>query len=189
MANDAGDLVVAGTGAVQLASYGTTLPVDTAVRAALDPGFVHMGFTTVEGVTWNDSRTVEDVRAWQARYPIRKLVTEYGGSLSFTAMQWNKDNLEIVYDGTMSEPTANVVHKLVPNRTGVLPEYSGVIDWDDGVEQFRLIIAKMTIEGDVEVALNNSAATGLPTEWTILDDGVNDPWALLGTPQGWSSGP
>jgi hypothetical protein len=184
--NDATELVVAGTGKVQLAPYGTTLPVDTDVRAALDAAFVDLGFTTEDGVTWSDGRTVEDVRAWQARYAIRKLVTEYNGSLAFTPLQWNKDNLELLYDGVMTEPTADTVHKLTPTRTGVLAEYSAVIDWDDGSEQFRLIVAKLSLEGDIEVQLTNSAATGLPTEWSILDDGINDPWALLGTPQAWS---
>ena len=108
MPGTAGQLVVAGTGTIWLAPYGTTLPDgSTAVLETLDAAFVDLGYTTEDGATIVDGVTVEDQKAWQTPYPVRRLVTDYTGSVAFDLLQWSKDIWEQVVHGVVTEPVAD----------------------------------------------------------------------------------
>ena len=81
---------MAGTGTIHLAPYGTALPDgSTAVLESLDAAYVDLGYTTEDGATMVDGVSVEDVKAWQENYAVRRLVTEYTGTITFALMQWS----------------------------------------------------------------------------------------------------
>lgn len=180
MAGDASQIVVAGTGVVSIAPYGTTLPDGTtAVRESLDAAFVDLGFTTEDGVTLADGVSVEDIAAWQSSYPVRRVVSEYTGSVSFDLLQWSADIFAQVLSGVVTEPVADTVRKFTPTRDGVVSEKSLVIDFDDGTNEYRWVVPKVGLAADIEIPLVRTAASAIPTEWGIVGGDAAGAWFML----------
>ncbi len=169
MAGDPTQIVVAGTGTISIAPFGTTLPAITTTHATLDAAFVDLGFTTDDGVTISDAMAVDDINAWQSLYPVRRVITGYSGSVSFDLLQWSKDIFEQVLHGVVTEPTADVVHQFLPTRDGVLPEKSLIIDFIDGAELYRWIFEKVTLGADISIPIDKKTAGVIPTEWGVQD--------------------
>jgi hypothetical protein len=180
MAGDATQLVVAGTGVINLAPYGTALPDDaTAVFDTLDAAYVDLGYTTEDGATIIDGVSVEDVKAWQTPYPVRRLVTDYTGTVSFELLQWSKDIWEQVIHGVVTEPVADTVHRFTPTRDGVVAEKSLVLDFEDGAFDYRYVVPKCGLSGDVEIPISRTAVAKLPTEWGVIGGDAAGAWYLL----------
>lgn len=180
MAGDSSQIVVAGTGTVWIAPYGTTLPDgSTAVRETLDAAFVDLGFTTEDGVTLTDGVSVEEINAWQSSYPVRRLVSEYTGSVAFDLLQWSKDIFEQVLHGAVTETVVDSVHKFTPTRDGVIAEKSLVVDFDDGTEEYRWVVPKVGLSADIEIPLVKTAAAAVPTEWGVIGGDAAGAWFLL----------
>lgn len=187
MALDGAQIVVAGTGAISVAPYGTALPDGSvSVRESLDSAFVDLGFTTEEGVSFSDGTSVTDLKAWQSLYPVRRLVAEYTGSIDFTLLQWNKDIWEQVVHGIVTEEVANVVHKFTPTRAGVVAEKSLIVDFDDGVEEYRLVVPRVGMASDIDIPLTSSDAANIPTSWGVIGGDSAGPWFLLTSDQSFS---
>ncbi len=172
MAGDASQIVVAGTGTLSLAPQGTAIPADTTVHSTLDAAFVDLGFTSDDGVTISDAMEIEDIEAWQALYPVRRVITGYSGSVSFDLLQWSKDIFEQVLHGVVTEPTADVVHSFKPTRDGVLPEKTLIVDFIDGAELYRWIFHRVTLGADIEIPIDKKTAGVIPTEWGVQDDAL-----------------
>ena len=170
MAGDATQIVVAGTGTISIAPFGTAVPADTTVHSTLDAAFVDLGFTSDDGVTISDAVEVEDIAAWQSLYPVRRVITGYSGGVSFDLLQWSKDIFEQVIHGVVTEPTPNVVHEFTPTRDGVLPEKTLIVDFTDGAELYRWIFHKVTLGADIEIPIDKKSAGVIPTEWGVQDD-------------------
>jgi len=169
MAGDASQIVVAGTGVVSIAPYGTTLPVfDTTLRETLDAAFVDVGFTTEDGVTVTDGVSVNEIMAWQSSYPVRRVVESYTGAVKFDLLQWSKDIFEQVLHGVVTEPVASTVHLFTPTRDGVVAEKSIVVDLDDGTTQYRWVFPRVGLAADIEIPLVRTAASVIPTEWGVI---------------------
>ena len=180
MPGTAGQLVVAGTGTIWLAPYGTTLPDgSTAVLETLDAAFVDLGYTTEDGATIVDGVTVEDQKAWQTPYPVRRLVTDYTGSVAFDLLQWSKDIWEQVVHGVVTEPVADVVHKFTPTRDGIAPEKSLILDFTDAPFEYRYVVPKVGLATDMEIPLTRTSVANLPTEWGVIGGDAAGPWFLL----------
>ncbi len=180
MAGDSTQIRVAGTGTIWIAPYGTTLPDgSTAVLETLDAAFVDLGFTTEDGATVVDGISVEDVKAWQSLYPVRRLALEYTGTITFAALQWSKDIWETVLSGTVTETVANTVHKFTPLRDGVVAEKSMVLDFTDGVLNYRYVFPKVGLGADIEIPLVRTAVASIPTEWAVIGGDAAGPWFLL----------
>ncbi len=169
MAGDPTQIVVAGTGTISIAPFGTALPADTTTHATLDAAFVDLGFTTDDGVTISDAMAVDDINAWQSLYPVRRVITGYSGTIGFDLLQWSKDIFEQVLHGVVTEPVTDVVHEFTPTRDGVLPEKTLVVDFIDGVELYRWIFEKVTLGNDIEIPIDKKTAGVIPTEWGVQD--------------------
>jgi hypothetical protein len=180
MAGDATQLVVAGTGTISIAPYGTALPGDsTAVFEALDAAYVDLGYTSEDGATITDGVAVEDVKAWQTPYPVRRLVTDYTGTVAFDLLQWSKDIWEQVIHGVVTEPLADIVHRFQPTRDGVVAEKSLILDFIDGTFGYRYVVPKCGLSGDVEIPISRTAVAMLPTEWGVIGGDAEGAWFLL----------
>lgn len=179
MPGDPDQIVVAGTGTLYLAPYGTALPANpptTAVRETLNAAFIDMGYTSEDGVALTDGVEVNDINAWQSQYPVRRVVAGYTGKVAFTLIQWSKDIWEQVFHGVVTEPVADTVHLFTPTRDGVVAEKSLVLDVDDGATQYRFVFPKVSLSGDLVVPLVDTEEAEIPTEWGVLGGDAQGPW-------------
>ena len=91
MTQNALEVRIAGNGGLFVAALGSTLPTDA--ESPLDAAFVDLGLATEEGVKITPDRTVEKIRAWQSRQPVRTAITAEDIALSMELMQWNPDTV------------------------------------------------------------------------------------------------
>ena len=175
MANDPREILIAGTGTIYTAPEGTELP--QYLSEALDAAFVPAGYITEDGAKFKDAKSVEEVRAWQAFYPVRKFITGRTGSLEFTLMQWNEENLVLAYGGGgIIQPTAGE-YRYEPPEPDEVNVRAVVLDMSDGVRNFRFTAGRSFVTNDVESTFAKSGPGLLPITLEILDDADNvKPW-------------
>jgi hypothetical protein len=178
MAQDATEVVVGQNGDVYVAPTGTTLPLD--VDDPLDPAFSEaLGFTSEDGVTATDGKTTENIMAWQSFYPLRVLVTERNFTAAFVLRQWNQDTVSLAFGGGTFTATGSFT-KYTPPAPEVLDERVLVIDWQDGDDQYRLVVPRCIVTENVESNITRTAAADLPITMAVLAPAEgDDPWFLL----------
>lgn len=175
MAKDTDEIIVGANGTVWTAPVGTAAPVDESTAPV---GWTDLGYTSEEGITFNDAKTLEAIRVWQLFHAARRIVTERDTTVSFVLRQWNKANLEFALDATVTTPSAGH-HKIVPPSPEDVGEKALMIDWVDGTKNYRLILPRGTVTEAIETNLVRTAAADLPVGFGILgSDGV-DAWTLL----------
>lgn len=177
MGKDTDEIVVGANGTVWTAAVGTVAPVDQA--AAPGVGWTDLGYTSEDGLTFNDSKTLEVIRVWQLFHAARRIVTERDTTMSFVLRQWNADTVPFAFGGgTLTEPTPGN-YKFVPPDPEDVGEKALMLDWVDGTKHYRLIIPRGTVTEAIESNLVRTAAADLPIGFGVLgSDGV-DPWTLL----------
>jgi hypothetical protein len=179
MANNSQEIIVAATGHVSVAPFGTALPTEEVT--ALNAAFLDVGYVTEAGVTFTATPTIVDVNAWQSYTPIRKLVTARALTAACVMQQWNQETFAVAFGGgtwTMVSPGS---YRYDPPIDGsALTEYSLVIDAVDGVKNVRWVVKRCTIEGAVTSNLTRTAAADLPVTFAALTpDGQNTAWYFL----------
>lgn len=182
MPADASEVVVGANGRVLVA------PADTAVlpttMAALNAVWVEVGYVSEDGVTFTDGKDIEDVNAWQAFYPIRKLVSAKNSAVEFVMRQWNESTVPFAFGGGTISRTAGVT-TYKPPAPGVLDERALIVEWTDGAETFRLVFPRGMVTGEVSANVVRTAALDLPINYEVTPAGVPDgtlakePWYLL----------
>ena len=171
---DPDELVIAGSGDLYFAPYGTVLPdADTdAVDAAINGAFVKVGYVSEDGLTFGFNPTVEEFFAWQSRSPVRREMTATEYTLSFVLEQWNSDNILLAFGGGTAGANASgdmLVEFL--SQTDQLDEVSVICDWQDGTKQYRLVVTRATINDAVEVQLQRNELGMFPVSLKTLDPG------------------
>ena len=185
MANDADQILVALNAAVHVAPVGTTLPTDS--DSALNAAFLELGYTTDDGIQFSDTKTVEDIKAHQSFYPVRRIVTERGSSVSFELEQWNGDTVRLAFGGgTVTEPTSGE-YKYVPPDPEDIDERAMVIEWQDGTREYRLVIPRGNVSENVETNLTRKAQAGLPITFAVLGEDATDPWTIFTNDAEWEA--
>lgn len=158
---DTAELVVAGSGDIYVAPYGTTLP--TAHNTALNAAFNNLGFITEDGLGFNWSPQVQEFMAWQSRHAVRRELTGVELSLSAALEQWNEETLTTVFGGgevTTVSPGEYRFDFLADDDQ--LAEVSAVIDWQDGSREFRLVVPRCNATEAVDVKLGRTELATLP---------------------------
>lgn len=173
---EASELVVAANGQIDLAAYGTALPVD--IDEALNAAFVDAGLATEDGVKFSVNRTVVDKKAWQAFEAVRKIVTGRDSMASFVLEQWNRHNVPLAFGGGSVATTANGF-KYDPPDPEDLDERSAVISWADDDKNYRLVIRKCIVVDNVETNLTRTDTSDLPITLGILGVDGTTPWYIL----------
>ena len=178
MAQDATEVVVGSNGDVYVAPVGTSLPLD--VDDPLNVAFSEaLGFTSEDGVTATDGKTTENIGAWQSFYPLRTLVTERNFTVAFVLRQWNQDTVALAFGGGTFEATGSFT-KYVPPDPSYIDERVLVVDWQDGDDQYRLVVPRCIVSENVESQITRTAAADLPITMTVLAPAEgNDPWFLM----------
>lgn len=83
------------TGAIWIAPDNTALPTDATTTLA--SAYKLLGFTSEEGVVITETRSTQDIRAWEGRTVVYVATTEYSEDVSFTPIQCNSDVLKATY--------------------------------------------------------------------------------------------
>lgn len=176
---DATEIVVAASGDISIAPFGTTLPEDP--TEDLDPAFVVLGYATEDGVTLTDGVTVQEINAWQKAQPVRKITTLRTKTAAFQLEQWNRENFELAYQGgEWTEPSPGVYRYDPPADSDDLPEWSVVIDWQDGDKHHRLVIERAIVQEGVSTKLARTGAAVLPiTLGALTPDNEPSAWYHL----------
>lgn len=175
MPNNPAEILIAGTGTLWTAPEGTPLP--QYLSDALDPAFVEHGFITEDGAKFTDSKSVQEVRAWQAFYPVRKYLDGRTGTLELTLMQWNAENLLVAYGGgAITEPQPGE-YRYEPPEPDEVNVRAVVLDMTDGLRSFRFCAGRTFVTNDVESTFAKSGPGLLPLTLEVLDDADNGkPW-------------
>lgn len=161
MALDPNELFIPGGGSVLIAAVGTAAPDDTDTPWGV--GWTDLGYTTENGVTITPNRTLQNVNAWQSRYPIRRTVTEETMEIAFSLLQHNEDTISLAFGGGTWDGGV-----YSPPPAGELHEYALGIEGVDGDKIERWIIYR-TIVGTIGgVSLNRTTPSALPVTMSLL---------------------
>lgn len=176
MANDATQHVVAGNGTIYIGDEGTALPDD--IADVVDAGFVGLGFTSEEGVTWTDSREMEGFRPWQSFYETRRMVTAKDSMLAFQLAQWNPDTVSLAFGGGVVSATATGF-KYTPPGPEVIDIRACIVEYLDGDKTYQLVFPRTMVAESVEVTLARTEVSLLPITLSLIPSGIGDPWYWL----------
>lgn len=189
MAKDANQIVVGSNGSISVAPKGTATP-DT--LGALAGTYVDLGLVSEDGATFSDTKTLENIGAWQAFGPVRRVVTEKDTTLAFVLRQWNTDTVKLAFGGgevTEPDPVGEPgTFRYDPPAPQDLDERVCVLDWEDEGNKYRLVLANGIVTEGVETQLTKGAASDLPitiganheesgTWYLLTDDPAFDPGA------------
>lgn len=178
MAKDTGEIVVGANGTIRVAPTATADPAD--IAAAYPAGWVDLGYASEDGVTVTDSRTIENIPVWQLFYAARKIVTEKDFLVAFVLRQFNGANVrlafgggDIVLDGGAGK------YRYDPPPPEELDERKLSVEWLDGDNVYRLMVAKTIVTENVETNIVRTGPVDLPLTMGIVgEDGVT-PWYLM----------
>lgn len=175
MAQDATEVVVGQNGDVYVAPVGTAVPID--VDDPLDPAFSDaLGFTSEDGVTATDGKTTTNIGAWQSFYPLRTIVTDRNFTVAFVLRQWNQDTVSLAFGGGTFTATGSFTQYTPPDPS-VLDERVLIVDWQDGDDNYRLVVPRCIVSDDVSTQLTRTTAADLPITMTVLAPAAGDePW-------------
>lgn len=179
------EIVVALDGSVNLAPFGKALPTDLKPLKAED--FTDLGYQSTDGVTFTVTPSVTDIEAWQSATPVRKIVTARALAVKFTALQWNVSTFAAAFGGgawtekeEAKEGKPGLYRYDPPADQDDLPDYSTVIDFQDGDKNYRLVVELGNITDAVETNLARGSASTIPISIDALTpDGKDRSWYLL----------
>lgn len=187
MPQNRNELVVAGAGKVMVAPVGTVAPADPV--AAWPAGWIDLGYTNDDGVTFTDARTIEEINVWQLFYPARLVVTARDARLGFALAQWNEETVRLAFGGGTITTTAGPPehYRYDPPAPESLDERAMGIEWVDGVKQYRLIVPRGVIADDVETNLTRSGMAELPVTFRAIGEAAVNPWYLRTNDTSWAA--
>lgn len=182
---DAQELVVAAAGSINVAklSDNPTLPAATdSPGDPLDAKFAELGYTTDDGFTFTVTPTIDDITAWQAASPIRRLVTARAVQGAFSLQQWNQDTFALAFGGgEWSEPAPGVFRYDPPADTDPITDYALVVDFADGTRKARAVILKGSVNDAVETQLVRTGPAVLPVTFAgLAPEGAPRSWYFVG---------
>jgi hypothetical protein len=156
--------VVAGkplsTGGILIAPTGTALP--TTVAVAPNVAFVSAGYIGEDGVTENNGRSIEKVRAWGGD-TVKVTQTEHTLTYQFTFIEsLNADVLKTIYGTTNVTTTAATgstgTLQAIKLTSDVLAHKSYIFEIRDGVAKIRIVIPDGQITEIGETTYSDAAA-------------------------------
>lgn len=170
-------IVVGANGTVRVAPTGTPEPAD--INAAFDGAWVDLGFTSEDGVTATDAKTLETIPVWQMFYPGRRIITERDFTLAFALRQFAGAQVEFAFGGGEVSADGPGAFRYTPPAPEVIDERMLAVEWLDDDKTYRLILPKGMVTENVETKIVRTAASDLPITFGVIgEDGV-DPWYLL----------
>ena len=185
MSNDAEQIVIGANGRVLSAPVDSVVSWPDDIASALDPAFVEAGFTSEDGVTFTDGKTIADVMAWQAFYSVRKIVTEKASKVEFVMRQWNSENVKVAFGGGDIDHSSGVA-VYTPPAPGELDTRAMIVEWTDNGDTYRLVLPRGLVTGEVSAQIMRTNAADLPVSFEVTPRGTpvagdlsTEPWYLI----------
>lgn len=186
MAQDASELVIAGSGDIAFAPTGTTLP--TTPTASLHANFVDAGYATEEGLTLSVDPTIKEHMAWQSKNAVRIELEAQEITVAFEFEQWNSDNAVFAFGGGAVESLGGGVYKYTfPTADEPLDERSLVADWQDGSKNYRLIVPYGNVTEGIETKLTRGSLAVLPVTFKAVNAQGSSPAYILTDDPNWTA--
>jgi hypothetical protein len=158
MALNAGNVLVAATGAAMIAPLGTTAPTDA--TSAWGAGWLDLGYLSEDGFTENPILESDEIKAWQSGAIVRKVITGSGEEFSFDTIETNLNTVTLFYPGSVitvaGSNTKVEIH--IPVAT---PQAFG-FDVIDGSRRARIIVPRAELTERGEVNYKNADAVAQP---------------------------
>jgi hypothetical protein len=179
MSKDAAEIHVASDGEVLAAPVGTAMP--TSPTGSPNAAFINLGFLNEDGVTFTDTPSVEDIRAWQAADPVRRLVTERVLTVAGSLLQVNQENFLVAFGGgSWESPSAGVYKYTPPAAQDALAETAMIVRSHDGTKNNEYNVFRGNITEAVESQLQRTGPQLLPfTLSALTPTGGGAAWEFL----------
>lgn len=166
------EIRISETGVVYFAPIGS--PAPTNVTSALGSVWFHAGYIDEDsGVSLTPDVSVESVKKWQSKMPVKYYVTEVTMEVAFTMNQFNVPNTELYNFGAQwVQEASGHVHMTVPSNISTNDlERAMVVEFTDDLDQItRYYFARgIVIERD-EMALSKSDVK-LGITYHVMDSG------------------
>ena len=177
---NAGQIIVAGTGRIMDAAVGTVAPAGAEDEFGV--GWADLGLTSEDGVTFNVGKETEGVPVWQALYDARRFVTGRSARLEWVLRQWNRQNLVAAWGGEVVEVEPVTVppsYRFEPATGGEDDERALCIEWLDGDKVYRLFVPRYSVADDVETNLTRTGPADLPLAVEALGSPGVLPWYIV----------
>lgn len=182
---DQDEIRIGGPVTLYQAPVGTAAPTDS--TTALNAAFVDLGYTTEDGTEFAREKTIQVVKANQSLFPLRRVVTDLDAMLNFTMIQWNKTNLELALDGTVTEPDptgAPGEYKFTPDASETVNYGAYVAEWSDEdtagtTLNYRIYIPKGVSLESVNTQLRRYPESRLPIQVGVVHEDGSDPYAIF----------
>jgi hypothetical protein len=176
---DADEILVGGATDVFVAPVGTTFPTTISTPADNFPGFMHLGYTTEDGVRPSLTRNVNDIRSAQSFYPVRRVVASLDILVEFDLQQWNSETLLLALGGgTVTEPTNNIF-RFTPAAESFIDERALLLRTVDGDKVYLWGFTRTQNSKNFQSSLVRTDAAVLPIGMTVLDPGVSDAFFMI----------
>jgi hypothetical protein len=181
MANDASQIKVASNGGIFVARFEDEPTLPTDLTTPLDAAFTNLGYVGDDGVTFNKSEEVEDIKVWQKTTPARRITTSRDFSAAGPLTQWNQDTVATAFGGgEWTEPKSGVFRYDPPDDMDPLAEWVVVVEGQDGDRLDRWVIERANVTGDIETQYVRNAPSLLPVTFSALTpDDKDHPWYYL----------
>ena len=169
MALDAAEIFVAGTGHVWVATVGTTLPApDTDPTTHPGAGFVDLGYTEEDGVSFTSTVDVTEFLVWQSTTAARRSRKLQVQEFSAPLVQWDENTIVAAFGGGSWSGSSFPTYTF-PVAGDALQEYAVVLDVTDGLRNMRIVVPRMNsgLE-NVEVKFNKDNMAVLQTNLKSL---------------------
>lgn len=172
MAIDTSEIRVGASGSVHVAPLGSTVPTDS--TTALDAAFVELGAITEDGVALSPSQSIEKIMAWQSGKAVRVVKTSDELSAGFTLMQMNYTTLPLAFGGGTVTTEAVGEYSYKPPAAGTVDERIFIIEWVDGIYNYRLLIPRGMVSETGEISLTKSDSINLDLTVEVLGTTPDD---------------
>jgi hypothetical protein len=176
-------------GVLYWAPLGTAIPAETVAVGGQtytntwDSPWKPLG-ATVEGMNFNYSTTVEEIRVAEIFDAVKQVTTERGGSIAFALTSITMANVQIALNGgklttTAATTTAGQSQRLAPPTPG--NEVRRMIGWESTDNTTRLVLVQVLNAGELALtARRGTDITSIPCEFRMeIPQSGSDPWVLM----------
>ena len=162
------------TGGLLKAPIGTALPAPGSPFGGLNVAFVSLGYLSDAGVTENNGRSTDKIKAWGGSI-VKVVQTEHSYSLEFTLIETgNTDVLKAVYGNANVSTTAAAgasgkIDTVLINAS-VLEHWAWVVEVADGIARIRIVVPDGQITEVGEVTYTDSELVGYTCTMECFED-------------------
>lgn len=186
MALNAANVRVGVTGELYAAPTGTPRPANS--TAALDAGYVGMGYVSEDGVTETPDESVERIVAWQGATVVRSTTTDATATLQMTLIETKAAVLELYHRGSTVTDLGGGQYK-IDVKTPTEDRQQFILDVIDGTKHIRFDIADGEVTERGEIVYANGEPIGYQITITCYPNASNTLYTKYSDDAAWDPTP